>query len=262
VNRQTYSIAQPQKPNTVSLTMATDTSSSSNEQVYSYTQGNNDYYYDYVDDNCNFCQNKVQKLSFKEYCNNDIVLIMKLIQSNIGTDLTTNLETNIEDPKQFETLDQTDFSAKVQAVIKYDKSLKSLATIPSASIIKSRNERFYEIIHSNEPMIRNQNQNRNRNRRNLKPKNIEHLWMSTNDLQCNCPIIKLNRRYLVMSKKSSLVFDTKTQQNQTDGGGIVGLSLKRDSFIIEWRGNLAKRLRLFNKYYKRGRCERFKSNNN
>lgn len=70
------------------------------------------------------------------------------------------------------------------------------------------------------------------------------LWVSMEDLACKCPKIRLNRKYLVVSKDSK-------------SGGRSGFTLSRKSKVIPWKDRWERRIRKYQKAAKFGKCHQY-----
>ncbi|CAH1794168.1 unnamed protein product [Owenia fusiformis] len=67
------------------------------------------------------------------------------------------------------------------------------------------------------------------------------LWVPQHDLACKCPKIRLGRRYLILSQDN-------TEQRRS------GLTLDRRSIVIQWKDDWARRLKKYQKYERKGKC--------
>ena len=156
--------------------------------------------------------------------------------------------------------------------------------------------KFYEIINSEQDK---------KSSVSLQEDDKTIMWLDNKDLLCNCPKIRLRRKYLIMTRGSNLLkyitqaeqgksqentdeniqlnYDlddddieitlsaNKTSVKQTPASTtqktviettntdrannkLAGILLDRDTFIIEWRNDMAKRLRRFVKYFQNGKC--------
>lgn len=101
---------------------------------------------------------------------------------------------------------------------------------------------------------------------NLKNYEKISLWVENRDLTCNCPKLKINKKYLIMTKSYSLVQFLKSQSEQANQvysispTKLAGILLDRETFITEWRGAFLRRMRRFNRHFKNGKCARFNYN--
>lgn len=100
---------------------------------------------------------------------------------------------------------------------------------------------------------------------NLKNSDKISLWVENRDLTCNCPKLKINRKYLIMTKSNTLVQYLKSQSQTSKVYSIsptklAGILLDRETFITEWRGAFLRRMRRFNRHFKNGKCARFNYN--
>lgn len=95
------------------------------------------------------------------------------------------------------------------------------------------------------------------------------IWLDNKDLLCNCPKLKLNRKYLIMGKSRTLLkgeqileasneldisFNRTELISTSQQKSLKGILLDRDTFITEWRQDLIKRLRRFLKHFQNGKC--------
>jgi hypothetical protein len=96
-----------------------------------------------------------------------------------------------------------------------------------------------------------------------------NLWIDNQDLACKCPELKINRKYLIMTRSYSLVQYLKSQASQSDGQvntyamtrtKLAGILLDRETFITEWRGQFIRRMRRFSRHFRNGKCARFNYN--
>ena len=118
------------------------------------------------------------------------------------------------------------------------------------------------------------------------------LWLDSKDYYCGCPKLRTRRKYLVMTKNSNLLkYFTQSSVSKSDNvdsiqlnydlsdsedmsgknatynvivdtssasknanAASTGILIDRETFIVEWRTQFARRLRRFVKYFQNGRC--------
>ena len=117
---------------------------------------------------------------------------------------------------------------------------------------------------------------------NLEDDETISMWMENRDLLCSCPKLKINKKYLIMTKSYSLVQFLRSQSNDVyalnanktssspymastntysmSTSKLAGILLDRDTFISEWRGPFVRRLRRFMRHHQNGKCDRFNYN--
>ena len=121
---------------------------------------------------------------------------------------------------------------------------------------------------------------------NVQEDDTMSLWLDSKDYYCSCPKIKPRRKYLVMTKNNNLLkyFSQAAKVENTDANNSIqlnydlsdnenknstyvlvdtkskqtsastGILIDRETFIVEWRTQFARRLRRFVKYFQNGRC--------
>jgi hypothetical protein len=110
------------------------------------------------------------------------------------------------------------------------------------------------------------------------------LWFNSKDLACNCPKIRLRRKYLIMTKSTNLLrnnqpivdessadidsdLDYETMSNSTVSqtereqenvnkieSSLNGILIDRDTLVFEWKSHYIRRMRRFSKYFQNGKC--------
>lgn len=155
---------------------------------------------------------------------------------------------------------------------------------PKTSSSTSKTLGFYDIIN---------NDKSSSSMLSLKDNTNLAFWIDNKDLTCSCPKLRLRRKYLMMSKSSNLLkylvgedatagkaYDTTSaeESGETDSaftngtstvyktkraeaitakvelGRIAGLLVDRETIIIEWRRDYARRLKRFYRLFKKGKC--------
>lgn len=125
--------------------------------------------------------------------------------------------------------------------------------------------KYYEIINNNNKMGFFQEDDKTA------------VWIDSKDMLCSCPKIKANKKYIIMAKANTLIKQQQQSSQQeasyelsnspadiSNSTAIIndqkqqqqpnGILLDRDTFIVEWRPELVKRLRRFVKHYQNGKC--------
>lgn len=228
-----------------------DTSSIQQQQQQ---QPNNDYYYDDTEDSCEYCKRKTQRVTFKEFCKSNYVVLVNL--------LDTRADSNSELYKP-PISNAVKFNINIDTV--YKSSITSDENTNNNNNINKQStyNRYYEIINYKQNSPNNNNKNRF-----FQEDDKTLLWVDNKDLLCSCPKLKLNRKYVIMAKTNTLVkpqvsetsFELDSYTNQTritavnDQSQPSGILLDRDTFITEWKPELVKRLRRFLKHYQNGKC--------
>lgn len=70
----------------------------------------------------------------------------------------------------------------------------------------------------------------------------ETVWVSSTNLQCKCPKLRLHRMYLMVGDENRM---------KNNGNGLI---LDHNSIVIPWREKWHRRVRNFQKYELRGAC--------
>lgn len=222
---------------------------------------NIDDYYDDEVDSCEFCKLKPTKLLFKDFCQYDIVMSVQIIgrkeEDLIETDQVARLSSNYNS-------NWVKFSCMIENIFKRT----------TRKVVRSKKPKYYDIIAENDE---NKLENDVSNVEFSEDENT-NLWLNSKDLICKCPKIKLNKKYLIMTKSSSLLSTTeyasnsitKTKDNSSinnfyyNSGNvdqasknqtIVSIANKRsanklngilmdsNTVILEWRHEFGRRLR-------------------
>jgi len=119
----------------------------------------------------------------------------------------------------------------------------------------------------------------------LKEEDKLKVWFNSKDLSCNCPKIRLRRKYLIMTKSTNLLrnnqpivdvensvdvdsdFDYDAVSNSTISqterlqqnvnkieSSLNGILIDRDTLVFEWKSHYVRRMRRFSKYFQNGKC--------
>ena len=252
--------------------------------------GTNDYYYDDVEDSCEYCKQKSERVTFKEFCKNDQVFLVQIVsqkQDDKGDDLDFE---NIESKIQIANGNFIRFTGTLDTLYKNGLHSAQLLKKPqrrSQQQQQSPKPKYYQLI--------NKDQN-DKTLFNAQEDDKMSIWLANKDFYCSCPKIRPRRKYLVMSKNSNILkyflssptlaspnnddADNTIQINYEIGGEdesgnsninsnnstfvlstnskskqtSTGILLDRETFIVEWKSHFARRLRRFLKYFQNGRC--------
>ena len=240
---------------------------SSNQQSSSSSVTEDYYYDDQEEDSCEYCKLKSQKLTFKDFCKNDLVMVVQ-INNEQPKHIDQNELDNLENRNQFSNSNYVKYSTIVDSIYKNQKENNNK---------KSNNNKFYQIVNSIGSMSSSYEENANNvGSDRLQEDEKLSIWLDNKDLLCSCPKIKMRRKYLIMNKNSNLLkyinddyntdrdinnsninnnsTSTSTSITKTSQSKSAGFLIERDTFIIEWKNEYAKRLRRFVKHYNNGKC--------
>jgi hypothetical protein len=264
-----------------------ETTSVSSKVNIGVGDGTSDYYYDDVEDSCEYCRQKLDRVTFKEFCKNDQVFLIQIAsekQDDKGEDLDFE---NIESKIQIANGNFIRFTSKLDTL--YKNGLNSAQ-------VKKQQRRSQQKIGYSKPryyqLINKAADNENTNFNAQEDDKIS-MWLASKDFYCSCPKIKPRRKYLVMTKNSNIlkyflsstpkeaspsstiddlnnsiqlnydlnedpmnknstfVLDTSSTKTKKASTGVL---IDRETFIVEWKSHFARRLRRFLKYFQNGRC--------
>lgn len=266
-----------------------ETTSISSKINIGVNDGTSDYYYDDVEDSCEYCRQRSERVTFKEFCKNDQVFLVQVAsekQEDKGEDLDFE---NIEPKMQIANGNYIRFTSKLDTL--YKNGLKMASQVKkqqrrSQQKMGISKPRFYQLI--------NKASNNEKTNFDAQEDDTISMWVASKDFYCSCPKIKPRRKYLVMTKNSNVlkyflsasqkdsssapstivdlndniqlnydlnedsinknstfVLDTSTNISKRASTGIL---IDRETFIVEWKSHFARRLRRFLKYFQNGRC--------
>jgi hypothetical protein len=162
------------------------------------SNSNSDYYYDDEDDidSCEFCKRKPQKITFRDFCKNDVVMLMQIMEKN-----TEDIETSMSEfESKFQIVNANYMNFKINLEIIHKNSLEDH--------FYTQKNKFYQIINNN-----------NKNGAAVTSLNIKDklaFWINNKDLLCGCPKLRLKRKYLIMMKSNNLLKFVSNQENDQD----------------------------------------------